>query len=156
MVIVVLLGAFALVSTTALNVDAASNQPILRIKVSNRVIEVVDGVTDHWFYVTNTLRSTDRDYVPPYAIHHVVELTDLDLTIVYPDGTDDVMNQDLHLLLPARWNPIIKPGETVLVFYVGFTQFTQTGMTTFIYTLEYEYEDSTYIFEETIRIRVSE
>jgi hypothetical protein len=152
MVIVVSLGAFALVSNAS-TVDAAVG-PRLNMRVSAREIRGVEA-TDHWFYVTNPLISMDRGYEPPYEIHHVVELIDLDAVTVSPTGVIEE-TPNLHALLPARWNPIIKPRETVLVFYVGWYVFPETGLWTISYTLEAEYEGDTYIFEETIRIRVSE
>jgi hypothetical protein len=151
LVFVVFCGVVALVGTAS-TVDATGNMPKLSIRVSDyNILEISEaGFTDHWLYVTNPSWNMER---PPFGNFHNVTLNQLDLTVKYPNGTSETFPY-MNVGLPTRWNPTIKPGETVLVFYLGY-YLPDIGIHAFTYTIEAEYEDATYILEKTVRIRVS-
>ena len=149
LIAVIFIGAFAVISN-GVAADASSTRPWLSMRISGKYIQLGES-TDHWFYVTNPSWAMERVLSD---IAHSVELVGSSVTVTFPNGT--VWTEyDLHTLLPERWNPIIKPGERVLVFFLGWMT-DQTGYWKFTYTFEAELDGRTYILAKTFWVFVSD
>lgn len=145
----VLLGTFTFVSIST--VDAGSNKPTLEIRLSKRRVPMGE-VADMWFYVKNSIKEMERT---GNTILNCFELTSFDMNLIIPNGTLEEY-PDLHLapVLSERWNPTVKPGETVLVFYIGLLHAPpeDCGILTVTVTLDGVYEGSSIVLEKTYRL----
>jgi len=134
-------------------------QPKLTVQLSRRAMELdSDEFMDTWLYVRNPSRDMETTYpVFPREIVHVVEVIDLDVVITLPDGTLETYNLAPDYT-PYRWDTTVYPGETSLVYFVGW-QFPsgdgyETGVYRFTYTLNVDFEGEGFNLVRAFSLRV--
>jgi hypothetical protein len=142
-------------------------RPILKVVTTSPRQTHIDGdAIDTWLYVTNPSQSMDRLMLlpdPPYTeILHTVTINYLKIDSVDPDGTQfsdtyyppEGEPQDWD---DYRWDAIVNPRETSLVFYLGWQwpSGSVPGIAHMTYLLNCEYEgfeyDLVYKFQVVVK-----
>jgi hypothetical protein len=143
------------------------NSPKMEVSRTSKVAYIDQTEFDTWVYVTNPSRSLDRLMLlpdPPYTeILHTVTINYLKINYIDTDGIEYFLEfyppegepQDWD---DYRWDAVVNPRETSLVFYVGF-QWTSdvgsvSGLAHFTYLLNCEYEGIEYDLVDTFTIVV--
>ena len=143
--------------------------PEYQLRIDTDVIEL-GGAFEAWSYVTNPSDTIERDADGPL---HNVEVQYLTMTIIhtdretrqyrfYPNGDlEDLINGWREPIgYELRWDPIVHPGETSLVFYSGWMFTLENGdfpgIYRFTYELCVEYDGTTYDLVNTFNINVRE
>jgi hypothetical protein len=112
---------------------------------------------DTWLYVSNPSQSLDRLMLlpdPPYTtILHTVTINYLEITLIDTDGTEYFWRFEPPEEEPQdwddyRWDAVVNPRETSLVFYVGFAwtsdEGSVPGLAHFTYLLNCEFDEVEY------------
>ena len=164
-----ILGSISFMSTVSAPANPnVESSPKMKISYTSKVTHIDQEGVDFCVYVTNPSKSMDRLVLlpdPPYTeILHTVTINYLEITGTDTDGTEFFLEfyppegepQDWD---DYRWDAVVNPRETSLVFYVGF-QWTSDvgsipGMAHFTYLLNCEYEGVEYnlVDELTIIVR---
>ncbi len=134
-------------------------QPKLTVQLSRRALDQdSDEFVDTWLYVRNPSRDMETTYPEENReIVHVVEVIDLDVVITLPDGELETFNLDPNFR-PYRWDTMVYPGETSLVFFVGWKfpsgDGYEAGVYRFTYTLNVVFEGEVFDLVRAFRLRV--
>ena len=134
-----------------------SNRPILKVSLTSKLTYIDGEPVDTWLYVTNPSRSMDRLGLlpdPPYTeILHTITINYLQINFIDSDGTEYINTyyppegepQDWD---DYRWDAVVNPRETSLVFYIGWRWISELGsvpgVVRFMYLLNCEYEGLEY------------
>jgi len=156
--LLVIMASFASMSSTIAK-GPNGLQPKLTVKLSRRAMKQdSDEFVDTWLYVRNPSRDMETTYPTlPREIVHVVEVNYLDVEITLPNGELETFNIAPDYT-PYRWDTTVYPGETSLVYFVGW-QFPlgdgyEAGVYRITYTLNVVFEGESFDLVRAFRLRV--
>jgi hypothetical protein len=135
------------------------------LKIDTRAIQVGESAWT-WLYVANP--SADMEMAPsnpvppPLEIKpvHRVEVHSLTITEVSPTGVTTISafepdgTDGIDELFRYRWDPVVYPLETSMVFFIGWghEEGHLLGVYKYTYTLSVTYEGETFDLEQTFRL----
>lgn len=133
-----------------------ANHMVFEVEVSDyKVRKGVDEMYDMWFYVTNPSRDMETAPTVQRLPVHVVTVQLLTMRVENPDGTIDEIDLDPSVHFAYRWNLVVYPGERSLVFFIGTAVASlDTGTYQYTYTLNVEFEGTSYDLEQSFKIQV--
>lgn len=169
---ILLLLSVVLLSSTIIYVVGLTKQsivtPKLKLQLSTKGELEPEGAFDAWIYVTNPCKLMERQ--GSQLLFHVAEVNYFEASIevesvltdhyrFYPNGTIEELIYGGVGYLPGyelRWDSIIRPMETTLVFYGGWKMDpTDIGECNFNYVVNVDLDGNNYDLEESFTITVT-